>query len=96
MTYPDTTPVRRSPDAVSRVVAGEAIIVDMKSGQYFGLDAVGTRIWELIAEKGTVGGVHGAMLAEFEVEPDRLREDLERLLQVLSEKGLARVDPAGG
>lgn len=88
MQFSDATPVRRPPDVVARVVAGEALIVDLKSGHYFGLDPVGTRILELISEKGTFGGILEGVLAEFEVEPDRARADLERLLGQMVERGL--------
>lgn len=88
MQFSDATPIRLLPDVVSRVVSGEVLIVDLKSGHYFGLDPVGTRIWELIPERGTFGGILESMLAEFDVEPGRLREDLERILGELVEKGL--------
>lgn len=90
MRLSDTTPVRLLPDVVSRVVAGEALIVDLKSGRYFGLDPVGTRIWELIAAGRTFGGILDGLLAEFEVGVDQARADLERLLGELAEKGLVR------
>ncbi len=90
MQFSDATLVRRPPDVVARVVAGEALVVDLKSGHYFGLDAVGTRILELISEKGTFGGVLEGVLAEYEVEPGRAWADLERLLGELVEKGIVR------
>lgn len=90
MPFSDATPFQRPPDVVARVVGGQALIVDLKSGHYFGLDPVGTRIWELISEKGTFGGILEGVLAEFEVEPDRARADLGRLLGELVEKGLVR------
>lgn len=96
MPFTDATPVRVLPDVVSRVVAGEALIVEMKSGHYFGLDAVGTRIWELIREERTVGGIVGAMLEEFDVEEATLRTDLERLLMELEARGLVQAPEAGG
>ena len=78
MQFSDATPVRLLPDVVSRVVSGEVLIVDLKSGHYFGLDPVGTRIWELIAEKGTFGGILEGIVAEFDVEPGRAEKGLVR------------------
>lgn len=94
--FADSTALSRSPDAVSRVVAGEALIVDLVSGHYFGLDPVGTRVWELIPEKGTVGAVLAGILGEFEVGEAQARADLERLLAELLEKGLVRVGDGPG
>jgi hypothetical protein len=53
----DATPVRLLPDVVSRVVAGEVLVVDLKSGHYLDLDPVGTRIWELISDGRTFPGL---------------------------------------
>lgn len=83
-----STRIRVAPDAVSRTVAGEALIVDMKSGHYFGLDAVGTRAWELIGHGGTLENVLDSMLEEFEVERERLEVDLRRLAEELLARGL--------
>ena len=94
--FADSTALARSPDVVYRVVAGEALIVDLNSGHYFGLDPVGTRVWELISEKGTVGGVLAGILGEFEVGEAQARADLERLLAELGEKGLVRVGDGPG
>jgi hypothetical protein len=96
MHYCDDTSVRLLPDVASRVVAGEALIVDLRSGHYFGLDPVGTRIWELIADRGTFGGILEGIVAEFDVEPERARADLERLLGEMEEKGLVAAEARGG
>lgn len=96
MRLTDSTPVRLLPDVVSRVVAGEALIIELKSGHYFGLDPVGTRIWELIGAGKTFGGILEGVLAEFEVQPERARADLERLLGELDEKGLIRTGDQAG
>jgi hypothetical protein len=96
MHYSDDTPVRLLPDVASRVVAGEALIVDLRSGHYFGLDPVGTRIWELIADRGTFGGILEGVTAEFDVDPERARADLERLLGEMEEKGLVAAEARGG
>ena len=82
------TTIRRAPDVVSRVVAGEAVIVDLRSGLYYGLDPVGTRAWELVEEAGTYGSIVRAMLEEFDVEGERLEADLDRLFGELSERQL--------
>ncbi|TGD73183.1 PqqD family protein [Mangrovimicrobium sediminis] len=62
----------------------------------FGLDAVGSRIWQLIAEDGAVQSVHEALAAQYEVDEPRLRRDLEQLLGQLLEAGLLTADAGAG
>lgn len=78
-------------NVVSREVDGETVILDLKSGNYFGLDRVGTRVWKLLGETRSLEAVVQAMLAEFDVEEPRLRTDLEALLGELSSRGLLEI-----
>ena len=76
----------------STAAIGErAVILGLTSGTYFGLNAVGTRIWALIQEPKQVGEIEQALLAEYEVEPDACGRDLLTLLQELASKGLIDV-----
>jgi Coenzyme PQQ synthesis protein D (PqqD) len=80
-------------DVVFRDLAGEAVILNLASGTYFGLNEVGTRMWHLLAEHGSTEPVLATVLAEYEVEEVPLRQDLDALLRILIEKGLIVVDP---
>jgi hypothetical protein len=72
-------------------LAGEAVILSLQSGQYFGLNEVGARIWNLIQEPKTVGAVLESVLQEYEVEPDRLERDLFALLEKMAINELIEV-----
>ena len=72
-------------------LAGEAAILDIQSGMYYGLNAVGARIWQLIQEPRSVNEVLDTVLGEYDVEPDRCERDLLALLQELAAKGLIEV-----
>lgn len=80
--------VRISSNAAYEILDGEAIILDFESGKYFELNATGTRIFQLIEKHGDLNRVHGEMLAEFDVELDRLGPDLAALVKDLKAKGL--------
>jgi hypothetical protein len=58
---------------------------------YYGLDAVGARIWSLIQEPRTVNEIRDILLEEYEVEPERCERDLLALLQKLADEGLIEV-----
>lgn len=80
-----------TPDQVSAELAGEAVILDMKSGMYYGLNPVGVRIWELIGRPCRVSDVKAVLLDEYEVDPARCERDLFALLRELSANGLIEV-----
>jgi hypothetical protein len=80
-----------SEDAVFRELGGESVIVHLDSGIYYGLDPVGTRVWQLIDAHGQLKPVFEAALDEFDVEPARLEEDLLRLVTELASRRLVVV-----
>ena len=77
-----------SPEVLFQEVGGEAVLLDLKSESYFGLDDVGMRIWQLIQEQGSLRAVFERMLTEYDVEPARLEEDLLRHVGELAAAGL--------
>ncbi len=85
-------PIHIPSDIAFRDIAGEAVVLNLSTGIYFGLDGVGTRIWHLLAEHGSSEPVVNALLAEYDVEEGRLRRDVEALIQQLLDKGLVARD----
>ena len=79
-----------SPDVLFQEVGGETVLLDLESEHYFGLDAVGTRIWGLLGEGASVGAVVDTLLQEYEVERETLEADVAALLSRLAEAGLIR------
>lgn len=75
-----------------RDLDGEAVLLETGSGRYYGLNEVGTRMWALIQAHGEIGAVCRALLAEYDVPEDRLREDLEGFVEILAARGLLRVE----
>ncbi len=77
-----------SPDVISQEVSGETVLLDLQTENYFGLDEVGTRIWQLIKETDDLNKIYRTLLDEYEVSDERLQNDLEVLLSEISELGL--------
>ena len=69
----------------------EAVLLNLGSGQYFGLDPVGTRIWNLLAEGKPLADVVATIVAEYEVETGKCETDLLKLLGDLEAQGLVSV-----
>lgn len=95
MTATLTTRALPSPEVLFQNLGGEAVLLDLKTETYFGLNPVGTRMWELIASGETsLGDAVETLLGEFEVERERLEADLLRLAGELAEAGLIRLQDA--
>jgi hypothetical protein len=77
-----------SKDQVSCDLAGEAAILGLKNGVYYGLDPVGARIWNLIQTPVLVSAVRDAIVQEYDVEAERCERDLVELLHKLTAEGL--------
>ena len=75
---------------VSAELDDELVLLNVETGIYFGLDAIGSRIWRLLAQGAAEGDIFDRLLAEYDVEPAQLRSDLSGFLKVLTAKGLAR------
>ena len=92
MTYLfDKTRVVAAKDQVSRDMAGEAAILNLTSGVYYGLNPIGARIWNLIQEPKTLGEINETILREYEVNTDRCEADVRALLSQLAEQGLVEI-----
>ena len=72
-------------------LAGEAAILNLRNGVYYGLNPVGARVWNLIQTSRTVIEVRETLLNEYDVDPDRCEQDLLALLQKLATQGLIEV-----
>ena len=80
--------VRVSEGVVFRELEGETVILNLESGTYFGLDPIGTRIWQLCQEHGLLRTVHHFMQAEYDVTAEALEADMIELVDELRAKGL--------
>jgi hypothetical protein len=78
-------------EQVSCDLAGEAAILDLKSGQYYGLNAIGARIWSLIQEPHSISEVLGTLLEEYDVDASQCEQDVLALVQKLAASGLIEV-----
>jgi len=72
-------------------VDGEMVLLDMNSENYFGLDEVGTAIWQAMQEKETLQEVLDVLLEQYEVESDVLEKDLSDFIAKLVESGLVEL-----
>jgi hypothetical protein len=87
----DDPVIKISVDQVCCELNGEAVILSLNAGKYYGLGEVGARIWALIQEPRKLSEIHRILLSEFEVESERCERDLRVLIANLNEAGLVEI-----
>ena len=92
-----TAPTRRvalAPGVLFRDLGDESVLLNLDNDRYYGLDDVGTRMWQLLAELGEVDAVVARLLEEYhgQVDEPTLRRDLEGLIAKLTAAGLVTVE----
>ena len=73
---------------MSRMVGDETVLLDLASGTYFGLDGVGKRIWETVADGQSLAETAAVITSEFEVDKVQAQADVLAFASDLVERGL--------
>ncbi len=81
-----------SQQVIAREVGDQLIILELTGGTYFGLDAIGARIWQLMSKGKDLAEICEDMLDEYDVSPEELKRDIIILLEELSTRQL--ISPA--
>lgn len=86
-----TSRLRIATDVVFHDLQGEIVLLNLKTGVYFGLDPVGTRIWQLIQEHHSLQDVLASLVEEYEVTEVKCAQDLLSFVALMWGKGLVEV-----
>ncbi len=86
--------VAQSPDLVSTRIEDQTALMSIANGAYYGMDQVGTRVWELIARRQAVSALVDQLLTEFEVDRTTCEQHVLAFLQNLADSDLLMVDDA--
>ncbi len=77
------------PDHVmARQLGEECVMLDLNNGTYYGLDAVGARVWQLLGEGRSVAEACATLAAEYEAPRETVEADVARLVEELAANGL--------
>ena len=87
----DDNLVTATKDAVACEFGNGLALLNLKSNVYYSLNGVGAFIWNLIQEPRPIADVRSAVLARYNVDPERCKADVDALLTGLAENGLARL-----
>ena len=70
------------------------VMMDVDEGQYYELDLIGARIWDLIEAPRPVAEICDALADEYDVDPDTCRDDTLEFLQTATEHRIVQIQPA--
>jgi hypothetical protein len=80
-----------SENVLFRTLDDEAVLLNLKTGVYFGLNPLGTRIWQLIVEERSLLRVMEGVLREYDVDRSVVETDLLELGRRLCASGLGEI-----
>jgi hypothetical protein len=89
----DPTTITPAPEVLFRDLTGEGVLLNLKSGRYYGLDAVGTRVWQMLMEGRTLPAAVTQLLREYDVSRDKLEADIASFVEALERHGLVVRSP---
>ena len=82
------TVISKTEEVVLAELDGKVVMMSIENGQYYGLDEVGTCIWEMMSEPVKVGDIIARLMQEYEVAREECEKDVIAFLERLHEKKL--------
>jgi hypothetical protein len=79
---------RVSADVIGEVIDGEAVLLNLTTGIYFGLNASGTLTWQSLCDTGSGERAVDELVARWGIPPERARKDVADLIATLEARGL--------
>ena len=92
MVVPFTAKLSVGEDILVRELGEESVILNLNDESYYGLDEVGTQMWNALTSSESIQAAYETLLQEYDVEGGILRRDLEELTVKLLEKGMLQLD----
>jgi hypothetical protein len=86
--------VVRSPDQVSGALDGKVVLLSIENGEYYNLNEVGSRIWELLEQPVAVADLVARLQVEFDVDRGTCEREALAFLEQLRHDNLLRVTAA--
>src|SRR4051794_9749502 len=86
-----------APNVIAETIEGEAILVDLRTGNYYSIQGSGSQIWEALAQGVPVDRVAEEIATAFSLDRETARTAVSSLSQELEREGLiVPVDQTGG
>ena len=83
--------VSLSANVLTQDLAGESVLLNLQSEEYFSQNEVGTKIFFVLTESDSIQTAYDTLLKEYDVEPEKLRQDLLKFIDKLVKAGLVEI-----
>jgi hypothetical protein len=83
--------VTKAPEQVACDMGGEAVMLNMQSGVYYGTDDIGALVWNLLDEPRSVEAIRDTILEQYSVDADRCEQDLLAFLKEMEAAALVEI-----
>ena len=80
--------LQRQPNMVFSHIDDEVVMMSIEAGEYYGLNPVASRIWELLEKPHTFGRLIDLLMLEFDIDKSTCQKDVTNFLNQLVDKGL--------
>ena len=84
--------VSQNKDILASSIDEEKVMMSVEKGLYYGLNPVGSQLWDLIEKKITVSSLIDAVLMKYDVDREDCERDVLVFLEDLYQKGILHVD----
>lgn len=86
------TKFKRHSNNIASKINGEYVMLNAKEGHYFSLNAVGSRIWEILESPSTKSEINAILLEEFEVDAETCSKEVDDFIQTCVQMGVLEID----
>jgi hypothetical protein len=87
----DATVISRSPSVTAAEINGETVMMNIEQGRYFGLDSVGTDIWNHLDPPCTFATLIDHLLTVYDVDRPTIAADARELLARMAQRDVVRL-----
>jgi hypothetical protein len=84
----DEKQVACNPDVLAKAVGGETVLVHLKTNRIYELNRTAARLWALLEEQRSLAEIQQTLVAEFSVEPEAVKLEMDALLEELLDEQL--------
>jgi len=91
MEWNTQTPWVASQRLASSEITGEAVVLNLNDGNFYGMNELATQVWNWIQQPRTVDQLTELLTSEYDVDAGTARGDVIRLLRELKERSLIEV-----
>ncbi len=81
----DNTLITRNEGLLTAAVHDEIVMMDLASGRYYGLDDIGTAIWQRLEVPCRFGDLVDSLVADFDAERAVIAADVRKFLSTMAE-----------